>query len=289
MRDEFTHAMWLDESTRARAQEKLAQLEANVAYPDQWPINARAALPSTSSFLARLLTFSQAASARDARKIGGTVPRNEFPLSPDTTNAVYSPQLNSITIPVAILQDPFYRQDRPPAFDLGALGSVIGHELTHGFDDQGRHFDGSGKLQNWWSDDATAEFERRTQCLVDQYSSYEPVPGVHLDGALTLGENVADLGGLELALAAFEQAPSKPARGFSAEQQFFLAYAQLHCASQSPEAATLSAATAPNSPDAFRVNAWCVTCPSSRAHSLARPAPRWRHRTAARFGDERID
>jgi len=254
MRNNFTNASWLDEATRARAQEKLTQLVANIAYPDPWPSNTRSALPNNAAFLARLLAFRQADAARDARAVGGTVTRDVFLLSPDTTNAVYSWQLNSITIPVSILQNPFYREDRPAAFDLGALGSVIGHELTHGFDDQGRHFDGSGKLENWWSDAAATEFERRTQCLVDQYSSYEPAPGVHLDGALTLGENVADLGGLKLALAAFEQAPSKPAQGFSAEQQFFLAYAQMHCSSQSAEAATLSAATDPHSPDAFRVN-----------------------------------
>jgi len=155
------------------------------------------------------------------------------------------------------LQDPFYRRDRPLSFDLGALGSVIGHELTHGFDDEGRHYDGTGKLDQWWTEAANAEFERRTQCLVDQYSSYEAAPGATVDGLLTLGENVADLGGLKLALAVFESDPAnaRDAKGGpSSQQQFFLSYAQLHCSNFSPEALALQVASDPHSPDAFRVN-----------------------------------
>ena len=257
MSDHFARALWLDDETRARAQEKLTQVVANVAYPDQWPAAPTPPLSGNEAFLTQVIAFNTQQAVHDGLLVGKAAHREGFGLSPDTTNAVYSPEQNAITIPVAILQDPFYRRDRPLSFDLGALGSVIGHELTHGFDDEGRHYDGTGKLDPWWTEAANAEFERRTQCLVDQYSSYEAAPGATVDGLLTLGENVADLGGLKLALAVFESDPAnaRDAKGGpSSQQQFFLSYAQLHCSNFSPEALALQVASDPHSPDAFRVN-----------------------------------
>lgn len=252
--DSFARATWLDDETRARAQEKLTQMLANVAYPDNWPAAPTPPIDGTEAFLTQVVAFDTEQATRNGLLVGKPASREGFGLSPDTTNAEYSPGQNSITIPVAILQDPFYRSDRPLTFNLGALGSVIGHELTHGFDDEGRHYDGTGKLDDWWSEASSSEFERRTQCLADQYSSYEAAPGAPVDGALTLGENVADLGGLKLALAVFERNPSASKGGFSPEQQLFLSYAQLHCENGSPEAVALQVATDPHSPDAFRVN-----------------------------------
>ena len=193
--------------------------------------------------------------ARDAKRVGTTVERSDFPLSPDIANAAYRPQSNDITIALPILQTPFYSEDRPAAFDYGGLGAVVGHELTHAFDDEGRHFDGNGALTDWWSTNAAAEFQQRAKCLVDQYGAYEPVPGAHVNGALTLGENIADLGGMRLAYAAFEALPGHRGSGqYSAEQAFFLAQAQTHCSSYSPELQLRLLQSDPHSPDALRVN-----------------------------------
>ncbi|MET0791810.1 MAG: M13 family metallopeptidase [Polyangiaceae bacterium] len=248
MNDNFSRATWLDDETRARAQDKLTQVVANIAYPEQWPAAPTPALPASEPFLTQVIAFNTDRATRAGLLVGQAAQRDGFANSPDTTNAAYSPEQNAITIPVAILQNPFYRLDRPLSFNLGALGSVVGHELTHAFDDEGRHYDGSGKLDDWWTEAASSEFERRAQCLADQYSSYEVAPGASVDGVLTLGENVADLGGLKLALTVLQATQAGDAK------QFFLSYAQLHCSNYSPEALALQVATDPHSPDAFRVN-----------------------------------
>ena len=255
MQHDFDAASWLDDATRARAGEKLDLLLNKVAYPERWPADPNLALASDSSFLGLRLWLIRGYRADDANSVGTAVDRSDFFLSPDTPNAAYRPQSNDITIALPILQTPFYGEARPAAFAYGGLGVVVGHELTHAFDDQGRHYDGSGAIADWWSESAAAEFEQRAQCLVDQYDAYEPVPGSHVNGSLTLGENIADLGGTRLAYAAFEALPGRSSSGgFSAEQQFFLALAQVHCSSYSPELQAQLLLSDPHSPDALRVN-----------------------------------
>jgi putative endopeptidase len=246
---------WLDDETRAQAQDKLARLLANVAYPDAWP-SPPASFDLNATFLDMVLALAQSRASTAVGLLGQPVDRAVFWASPEITNAFYSDERNDITIPVAVLQSPFYEQNRAPAFNYGALGSVVGHELTHAFDNNGRHFDGTGKLVDWWTESVATEFDSRAQCLVDQFDGYEALPGVHVDGQLTLPENIADLGGLKLAWAAFEALSphSGSAGSFTAEQQFFLSFAQLQCANFSDEALTLLLASDPHSPPKFRVN-----------------------------------
>jgi predicted metalloendopeptidase len=251
----FDQVSWLDDATRAEAQAKLALLLPKVGYPDQWP-TGDVGLPAAGSYLANWVAVSQHAQQQADTQLAGPVDRALFWASPEITNAFYSPDRNDITIPVAVLQDPFFNQKRLGAFNFGALGSVVGHEMTHGFDSNGRHYDGTGTLRDWWTPGAAAEFDRRTQCLIDQFSGYEAVPGAAVDGKVTLNEDIADLGGVKLAYAAFQTQP-KPTNGsteFSAEQQFFLSFAQMWCGNQSDDAARALLAIDVHSPAKYRVN-----------------------------------
>jgi putative endopeptidase len=180
-------------------------------------------------------------------------------MTPPTVNAYYTASMNQMVFPAGILQPPFYEKTRTPAMNFGGIGMVVGHELTHGFDDQGRKFDGDGNLRDWWSASVGAEFERRVSCVQKQFDDYVAIDDMHVRGKLTLGENTADLGGLKLAYSAFERAekehPTTPIRdGFTPEQQFFLGFAQVWCANYRSEQLRLMVATNPHSPNMFRVN-----------------------------------
>ncbi|MCU1337403.1 MAG: Endothelin-converting enzyme 1 [Bryobacterales bacterium] len=196
--------------------------------------------------------------ARQLAKIGKPVDKTEWEMSQPTVNAYYDPQHNDINFPAGILQPPFWDNTMDDAVNYGAIGAVIGHELTHGFDDQGRQFDAKGNLRDWWTDEDAKAFEQRTDCVVNQYNGYSPVEGVNLNGKLTLGENTADNGGLRLAYAALmdtlggKQPPKTD--GFSAEQRFFLGWAQVWCQNVTEEALRLRTQTDPHSPGEFRVN-----------------------------------
>lgn len=255
-RKDLANVTWLDEQTRASAIDKLDNVVAQVAYPDDWPNYGSLKVTSSASYLENRFAFYRRSAAARADALTTPFNRDAWLLSPATTNAIYTPFLNTITIPVAVLQEPFFSLAWPEGLNLAALGSVIGHELTHGFDDRGRHYDGSGALRDWWTDPVDAEFRSRASCLVDQYAAYEPIPGIHIDGELTLGENIADLGGLKLAHSVYGNAksPLPPTAGFTAEQEFFLAFAQLWCATQSDELVEANVATDPHSPSKYRVN-----------------------------------
>jgi predicted metalloendopeptidase len=180
-------------------------------------------------------------------------------MSPPTVNAYYDPAMNEMVFPAGILQPPFYTQGANDAVNYGAIGLVVGHELTHGFDDEGRQYDARGNLADWWSPAVGQEFERRAECLVHQYDGFVAVDDVKVNGKLTLGENLADLGGLKLAFAAYRASragrlPEAPVGGFTPAQQFFLAHAQAWCQQIRPEAARLRALTDPHSPARWRVN-----------------------------------
>lgn len=255
MNDNLAQVAWLDEPTRARAQTKLAQLQAKVGYPERWPSDSRT-LDASATFVEHRIRLSNYYSQRVAQALSKDVDRDEFWASPDITNAFYTDARNDITIPIGVLSDPFFREDRAAEFNFGALGSVVGHELTHAFDSRGRHFDGQGALLDWWSERTAAEFEHRAQCLVDQFNGYEALPGLNVDGQATLDENIADLGGLLVSFAAFRAQP-KPSAGnmsFSAAQQFFLAYAQMWCETAGEGIRARQIATDPHAPAKFRVN-----------------------------------
>jgi endothelin-converting enzyme/putative endopeptidase len=249
---------WMDPPTKEKAAEKLGTVNNKIAYPDVWQ--------SYDGLVIRRDAFYASASAagafevrRELAKIGKPVDRTEWGMSTPTVNAYYNPQLNEMVFPAGILQPPFYTQGANDAVNYGAIGFVVGHELTHGFDDEGRKFDAKGNLTDWWSGPVGQEFERRAECVVKQYDAYPVIDEVHLNGKLTLGENIADLGGLKLAFSAYQasragQLPEAPVGGFTADQQFFLAAAQVWCTQIRPENARLRAATDPHSSAKWRVN-----------------------------------
>jgi len=185
------------------------------------------------------------------------VDRLEWAMTPPTVNAYYDPQMNNINFPAGILQPPFYDNGADDAVNFGGIGMVIGHELTHGFDDQGRQFDAQGNLRDWWTPADAKAFQQRAACIADEYSNFTPVPGVHLNGKLTLGENTAENGGVRLALMALlntigDKRPKID--GFTPEQRFFLSFGQIWCQSTREEALRLRARTDPHSPGNFRVD-----------------------------------
>jgi putative endopeptidase len=199
-------------------------------------------------------------------------------MSPPTVNAYYNPLYNQMVFPAGILQPPFYEVDHGVAVNLGAIGMVVGHELTHGFDDEGSQFDAKGNLANWWEAATEKQFKQRTQCVADQYSAY-PAGGAKLNGKLTLGENIADIGGLKLALAAYRAlrasaADALVADGFTEDQQFFLSFGQTWCSKMRPEAEAALVATNPHSPPRWRVNGSLAALPEfGKAFSCKVGAP----------------
>ena len=248
---------WMQEATRKRGLEKLKAIANKVGYPDKWR-------DYTSVRIDREDAVGNAARAaayefrRDLNKIGKPVDRAEWQMSPPTVNAYYSPLLNDINFPVGILQPPFFDNAMDDAVNFGGIGAVIGHELTHGFDDSGRKFDALGNMTDWWTDADGKQFEEKSQCMVDQYASYTAVEDVKLDGKLTLGENVADNGGLRIAHMALQETLAgktpAPVDGFTADQRLFLGWAQIWCQNATPEVSRLLAKTDPHSPGRWRTN-----------------------------------
>jgi putative endopeptidase len=256
MRKDIDEAPWMSAETKRAAEAKLNTVVDRIGYPDKWRDYSavRVAADDALGNLQRATAFER---RRTIGKIGKPVDRSEWTMTPPTVNAYYSPDRNTINFPAGILQPPFYRAGRDAAANYGGAGAVVGHELTHGFDDQGRKFDERGNLRNWWTDaDATA-YEERASCIADQYSDYVVAGDTHLNGRLTLGENTADNGGVRLALLAYLAGPGSTAAvvdGFTPEQRFFIGYAQIWCENRRPEFERLRAATDPHSSGKYRVN-----------------------------------
>jgi putative endopeptidase len=259
---------WMDDPTRRHGEEKLAAVANKVGYPEKWrdygPLKVERA-----SFFRSVLEAGRYEMNRQLTKVGKPLDRTEWGMTPPTVNAYYAPPRNEIVFPAGILQPPFWNRAAPEPVNYGAIGMVVGHELTHGFDDHGRRFDARGNLADWWTADVSREFDRRAACVADQFSEYESVPGVRLNGRLTLGENIADLGGLKLAHAAMEAA--RPAAkgpevaGFTPEQQFFLGYAQSWCSRYREEDLRRRAVVDPHSPAKWRVDGPLSNLPSFAA------------------------
>jgi putative endopeptidase len=195
--------------------------------------------------------------ARRLARIGGPVDRSEWGMTPPTVNAYYRPTNNEIVFPAGILQPPFFDLKADDAVNYGGIGAVIGHEMTHGFDDSGSKYDAQGNLNNWWSAESAANFKARTSAVVKQFAAYEALPGLRLNGDLTQGENIADLGGVKIAFGALQKAlagkPREKIDGFTPEQRFFLNYATIWRLNARPEAIRLRVNTDPHSPGEFRV------------------------------------
>ena len=243
---------WMDDAARAASKEKLKKINNKVGYPEKWRDYSSMRI-GKESLLANVAEAARFETKRDLDKIGKPVDRGEFGMSPPTVNAYYNPSLNEMVFPAGIMQSPFFKTDAPEPANFGGLGMVMGHELTHGFDDQGRQFDGDGNLHEWWSKPVSDAFTERAECVAKQYDGYTAVDDVKLNGHLTLGENIADIGGLKLALAALRQKRGGQVDA-KTEQDFFVAFAQGWCTNYRPEAARLQAQTNPHSTSQWRVN-----------------------------------
>lgn len=259
-RDRISKLDWMDAPTRAEALKKLDKVTRYIGYPERWHDRStvRIAADDLVGNYRRLLDWMR---ADDLQKLKEPTRQWEFPYSPQEINAGYSPSANSITFPAGILQPPFFDPNADAAVNFGAIAAVIGHEFGHGFDDQGSRADGDGKLREWWSKASRREFEQRTQGLVVQFDGYEPLPGLHINGRQNLGENIGDLGGLSVAYAAYrsfvqeKQGGNAPVLdGYSGDQRFFLAWAQLWRNITSEGETRRRTLADPHSPGEFRVN-----------------------------------
>ena len=248
---------WMTAETKKQALLKLAAITNKIAYPDKWLEYAGLKL-KRDDLLGNVGRIQQFRLSYNLRKIGSPLDKKEWSITTPTVNAYYYPPENSINFPAGVLQSPLFDPAIDDAVNFGAIGWLIGHELTHGFDDQGSKFDGQGNLTNWWTDSDRLEFEKRTSCLADQYQEFVVVDDIHLNGRLTLGENTADNGGIRIALAALHKAmASKDATetsidGFTADQRFFIGFAQQWCANVTPERLRVIAKVDPHAPTRFR-------------------------------------
>jgi endothelin-converting enzyme/putative endopeptidase len=268
---------WMTPDTKAKALAKLEAIANKVGYPDKWRDYAALDIVRGDA-LGNALRAEGFEFRRRLAKIGKPVDRTEWSIPPPIVNAYYSPRTNDINFPAGILQPPFYDPTLDAAANYGAIGSVMGHEMTHGFDDQGRHYDGSGNLREWWTPADAAAFEDRAACLVKQYGDFTAVGDLKVNGRLTLGENIADNGGIRLAYAALAKAlkgaAPPPIDGLSAPQRFFVAYAQAWCGSATDQDKRRRALTDPHSPGEFRVNGVVANQPEfARAFSCPAGSP----------------
>jgi endothelin-converting enzyme/putative endopeptidase len=252
---------WMSQATKVRAKEKLHGVMNKIGYPDMWRDYSKLTIVRGDA-LGNEIRVREFDHARDLAKIGKPVDKGEWDMTPPTVNAYYDPQQNNVNFPAGYLQPPFFSGKEDDAANYGDMGSTIGHELTHGFDDEGRQFDAAGNLKDWWTKDDELKFTERADCMVKQYDAIESVPGVHLNGKLTLGENLADLGGLWLAWIAWQEKAQAAhldmaARidGYTPEQRFWIAYAQQWCTQTRPESLRTAAQTDPHAPDEYRANA----------------------------------
>jgi len=251
-------AQWMDDATRKLALQKLSKFEDMIGYPDVWPQYDGLDIGDdyyTNKVNSRLFGW-----AKEMKKVGAPVDRHEWEMTPETVNAYYDPTMNDIVFPAAILQPPFFDEKAPASFNYGGIGIVMSHEGYHGFDDQGRLYNGDGKLENWWTKAVAEQFQEHATCLSNQYSQFQPLPGVYVNGNLTLGENIADNAGTKNSFLAYKKVAGKDAdkesilKGYTNSQLFYISYGQLWCSKATDEAIQQRVLTDPHSPGQFRVN-----------------------------------
>ena len=258
---------WMTPATKERAREKLRMIANKVGYPDKWRDYSKLEIVRGDAF-GNVTRATEFEARRQLAKIGKPVDRGEWLTSTPTVNAFYNPSMNDINFPAGVLQPAFFDPSQTDAVNYGHIGLFMGHEITHGFDDEGRQFDGHGNLKDWWTKEDADKFTQKAQCLVDEYAKFV-VGDTHLNGKLTLGENTADNGGLRLAYLAFiaraaqegTDRDKKTANGYTPDQEFFIGFAQNWCAQWRPELERLIATTDPHSPDRFRTNGVLVNMP----------------------------
>src|SRR5882724_1452809 len=251
---------WMDEPTKQEALKKLAAMGVKIGYPDKW-LDYSLLPVDRGPFVLNAIRAAKFETTRDLNKIGKLVDPTEWGMTPPTVNAYYNPNRNEIVFPAGILQPPFFYANADDAVNYGGIGAVIGHEMTHGFDDQGRQYDKVGNLTDWWSPQSAEEFKKRSEAIVAQYNEYEPLPGLRVNGQLTQGENIADVGGVKLAYAALQKAldkhpeeRNKKIDGLMPEQRFFLSFAAIWRQKIRDEDQKLRLNVDPHSPAQYRVN-----------------------------------
>ncbi len=256
MHNRIEAATWMSPATKAQAYRKLATMRSKIGYPDHWR-DYGALTVSRASYVGNVIAASAFEFNRQLAKLGKPVDRSEWFMTPQTNNAYYDPTLNEMCFPAGILQPPFFDPNADDASNYGALASTIGHELTHGFDDEGRQYDADGNLKNWWTEEDEKNFKLRADLVAQQYDGYEPLPGLHIIGQQTLGENIADVGGLRIAYEAFKLATANkrlmPIDGLTPDQRFFIAFAQGWRTNQRPEKVRLQVTSDVHSPVKWRV------------------------------------
>jgi len=268
MKSRIENLDWMSDKTKKQALDKLAKVREKVGYPSTWRNYGSLTVKRGDFFgnVARSVTFEN---DRQLAKVGKPVDRGEWGMTPPTVNAYYNPSMNDINFPAGVLMPPLYDLKIDDAPNYGNTGSTIGHELTHGFDDEGRQFDGDGNLRDWWTKKDATAFEARANCVRDQYSQYVVVDDIKINGPLTSGEDIADLGGTILAWAAWKEATKnvklEPIEGLTPEQRFFVGLAQWACENQRPENLRVMAATNPHSPGKYRINGVVANMPEFAA------------------------
>jgi len=257
LRADLQTLSWMSPETRTKALEKLALMEERVGYPDVWRDYSKLEI-DRGPYVLNVLRSNVFDNQRELAKIGKPVDRSEWAYPPQVINAYYDPSMNNINFLAGILQPPFFDPTGPASYNYGAIGSVIGHEITHGFDDEGSQFDGHGNLVNWWTKEDNEKFQVGVNCIADQFSGYTVDGGLHLKGKLVAGEAIADLGGVLLAYRAFQASPGYAKTpvlgGLNPDQQFFLGFGQVWGEDVRPEQARMWAASDPHPPNNFRVN-----------------------------------
>jgi putative endopeptidase len=256
-RERIKTRVWMSDVTKQKAQDKLAKIMRKLGYPDKWKDYSTLEIKN-DSYVANVLRSGHYAYVEMIHKIGKPVDKTEWGMTPPTVNAYYNPSYNEIVFPAGIMQPPFFNAKADDAANYGVMGSVIGHELTHGFDDQGAKYDADGNLKDWWTEEDTKNFNARTGVVRDQFNGYVAIDTLHVNGQLTLGENIADLGGLTMSYYAYQLSlkgkKSPVIDGFTGEQRFFIAWAQGWKTLSRPEALKQQIATNPHSPGNFRAN-----------------------------------
>ena len=256
---------WMSPATKAEAQQKLRKIDVKIGYPSRWTDYAALTI-QPSDLLGNVIRGQQFEAARQRARLGGPIDREEWRMTTPTVNAYYNPSMNEIVFPAGILQRPAFDPDADDAFNYGSTGATIGHEISHGFDDRGSQFDGDGNLRDWWTAEDHAKFKAKTEALIKEYDAFEPVPGFHINGALTLGENIADIAGVEIAYKAYVASLDGRAPpvidGMTAERRFYLGFAQSWLGKQREARTIEQLKSDPHSPERYRVNGVVVHMPS---------------------------
>jgi endothelin-converting enzyme/putative endopeptidase len=267
MENEIRTLDWMTEATKVRALEKLHAIANKVGYPDKWR-DYTVVEVNRDDFAGNVARATVFESKRSLAQIGKPVDRGEWGMTPPTVNAYYNPQMNDINFPAGVLQPPLFDPKLDDAPNYGNTGSTIGHELTHGFDDEGRQFDAQGNLKDWWTAEDAKAFEERVNCVRDQFATYTVVDDIKINSKLTAGEDVADIGGTLLAYLAWKSATENEKLemidGFTPDQRFFIGFAQWACENQRPENERVSAVTDPHSPGRYRINGIVSNLPQFR-------------------------